>query len=467
MKRMFSKNYKTRLLSLILSMPCLFTTAQTLEEAVAATLRTNPKLSQGIQRIHTRTHEEGIAKASFYPSINLNGASGYEWTSSPTTRSGGPNTNDRLHRYESSITFRQEIYTGYSTRHDTKRAKATTLSEQYRYMTTASEIALSVARVYLGVLQFERALTLAQENLKLHRDISNNIFKRSKSGIQSTADLALISGRLANAEANVIASQNNLTEARLHFKYLTGVEAENLKKPTVKAGLIPQTVDDTIRLSVSQYPLLKSALEDNSAAMHEYTAYKGRYQPDVYFEAARSWNYNLNGIKGRDDDYTLMFHVRFNLFNGGGDHARVHASLSRFNESKDVYQQTLLQVREEASLAWEAQMQLKHQLPKLEKYVKYSVDTVKAYREQFSLGERSLLDVLNAEYERVQAALALNRAQTDRLEADYRLLHISGELLNALQQKLPETIDRKNASSNNTKTKRPSSKKTKSEKTHT
>ena len=412
--------------------------AQSLEEAVSTALMTNPRLHQAIQKVQTRLHEETVAKAGFLPTLNAQGGSGYEWSSNPTTRAGGPNSDDSLHRYESSISLRQVLFAGFSTRNDSKRSEAATRSEQFRLITTASEMALKVAQTYLGVIMAERALVLSEKNLKVHQDIYYNIFKRSESGIQSTADLSLVNGRLARAQSNTISAENNLQDARFQFMRLVGIPADALHEPVPDYQLIPDTIEQAVILSGKNYPLLKSALQDNNAAESEYEASKGRFYPEISFEATRSWNYNINGIIGRDDDYNLMFHARYNLFNGGADSARMKASLSRWNEAKDIYHLALLDTQEEARLSWEAHTQLKRQIPQLQKHVTFSLDTVSAYRRQFALGERSLLDVLNAENESLEAELAWNRAWAAQLDSCYRLLHITGQLLDAFRLTLPQ-----------------------------
>ncbi|MBO9481163.1 TolC family outer membrane protein [Salinisphaera sp. G21_0] len=411
--------------------------AQSLAEAVSTALMTSPELHLAMQKVQTRVDEESIAKSGFLPTLNVQGGSGYEWSSNQTTRAGGPDSDDRLHRYESSITFRQVLFAGFSTIHDSNRSEASTRSAQYRLITTASEMALKVTQTYLTLIMMERALAMSEQNLKVHQDIYYNIFKRSESGVQSIADLSLVSGRLARAQSNTIAAENNLQDARFQFVRLVGAPACFLLEPVPDMDLLPETMEQAVLLAGKNYPLLKSALQDNNAAESEYLASKGRFYPEISFEATRSWNYNMNGLIGRDDDYNLMFHARYNLFNGGADSGRMKASLSRWNEAKDIYHQALLDTQEEARLAWEAHAQLNRQLPQLQKHVTYSLDTVSAYRRQFAFGERALLDVLNAENESLEAELAWNRAWAAQLVACYRLLHITGRLLESLGLTLP------------------------------
>ncbi len=410
---------------------------QSLAEAVSTALMTSPELHLAMQKVQTRVHEQSIAKSGFLPTLHVQGGSGYEWTSNPATRAGGPDSDDRLHRYESSIALRQVLFAGFSTIHDSNRSEASTRSAQYRLITTASEMALKVTQTYLTVIMMERALAMSEQNLKIHQDIYYNIFKRSESGVQSTADLSLVSGRLARAQSNTIAADNNLQDARCQFARLVGVPTSTLHEPVPDFDRLPDTMKQAVLLAGKNYPLLKSALQDNNAAESEYMASKGRFYPEISFEATRSWHYNRNGVIGRDDDYSLMFHARYNLFNGGADSGRIKASLSRWNEAKDIYHQALLDTQQEARLAWEAHTQLNRQIPQLQKHVAYSQDMVSAYRRQFAFGERSLLDVLNAENESLEAELAWNRAWAAQLDAFYRLLHITGRLLESLKLTLP------------------------------
>lgn len=413
------------------------THGKNLEEVVSVALITNPKMLQAFHKVQERKHDETVAKSSYFPTLDLHAGVGHERTDSPATRSGGPSTDEYLRRREASVVLRQMIFEGFSTLNNDRRTKAATHSEQYRLLSIASEIALDVTRSFLTILMQQKALKMAHQNLDAHEEIYYSIFKRSEHGVQSVADLSQIRGRLAVAHANVIAAQNNLNDARIQFLKLVGIQPDNLIAPDPDISLIPETLDDTLRLATRDYPLLQSATLDQKAADHEYEASKGRFYPELSIEAARSWNYNLNGIKGRDDDYAIMLHARYNLFSGGRDTGQMKAALTRREEAGDIYSQARLQVQEEVRLSWEARQQLKRQLPKLEEHFEAINMTVKAYRRQFILGERTLVDVLNAENEKLEANMAWNRALTHELEAKYRLLHITGRLLDSLKFTLP------------------------------
>ncbi len=410
---------------------------QNLEEVVSVALISHPKLQQAFHKVQERQHDETVAKSGYLPTLNLHAGIGHERTDSPATRSGGPSTDEYLRRREASVVLRQMLFEGFATLNNDRRTKAATHSEQYRLLNIASEMALDVTRSYLTILMQQKALDMARQNLDAHEEIYYSIFKRSEQGVQSTADLSQIRGRLARAQSNVIAAENNLNDARIQFLKLVGVQPEDLTEPEPDIGLIPETLNDTLRVASNDYPLLQSATLDQEAATHEYEASKGGFYPELSIEASRSWNYNLNGIKGRDDDYAIMLHARYNLFNGGRDTGQMKAALSRRDEAGDIYSQARLQVQEEARLSWEARQQLRRQLPKLEEHFEAINVTVKAYRRQFILGERTLLDVLNAENEKLEANLAWNRATTHELEAKYRLLHITGRLLDSLKFALP------------------------------
>ena len=433
---------RTRLLADVMTLCVFAITTQTaygqsLEEAVSTALLQYPKLNQSIHRVQARQHEETVARSGYFPTLNLQGAIGHERSNSPTTRAGGPASEEHLQRSESSIVLRQVIFEGFITVHDDRRTKAATLSEQYQLLNVASETTLEVTRSYLTYIMRENVLALARRNLDAHEEIYYNIFKRSESGVQSIADLSQIKGRLARAQSNVIATENNLKDARIHFLKLVGQLPENLSEPLSDKKFLPISVEQALDRSKNNYPLLLSSRFANEAAENEYNGSKGSYFPELSIEAAQSWNHNLNGVKGRDDDFTIMFHARYNLLNGGRDSGRRQASMSRWQESVDIYHHVLLETEEEVRLSWEARNQLDKQLPKLREHLEASKDTVKGYRRQFILEDRTLLDVLNAENEQLEAGIAWNRAQTSRLEADYRLLHITGQLLDTFKLTLP------------------------------
>ena len=411
--------------------------SQTLEEAVSVSLATHPKVQHVIKRVQTKKFNQKIARSGHLPTLDIMAGTGVQDLNNPTTRTEAPNTGKHLHRREASLVLRQVIFAGYATVYDVKKTAAETLSEQYRLLTTASEMAMEVIRAYLSVLQHEDTLKLARQNLDAHRDIHRIVIKRAEKGVQSVADLSQIKGRLARSESNLLAVEHNLNDARIHFFKLVGTEAHSLIRPEPSVALIPATLPEALTLASGHYPLLQSAQMDKKAALNDYEGSKSHFYPELSLEASRTWNDNLNGIKGRSDDLSVMFRVRYNLFHGGRDHARAGAALSRQEETEQVYQQALLQVKEETRLSWEAREKLQQQTPQLYDHLRFSKDTVNAYRRQFMLGDRILLDVLNAENETLNAALALYKARTNLIESEYRLLHISGNLLDALKFSLP------------------------------
>jgi adhesin transport system outer membrane protein len=143
------------------------------------------------------------------------------------------------------------------------------------------------------------------------------------------------------------------------------------------------------------------------------------------------------GNLGDIDSGKIMLRVRYNLSNGGADIAQKRATASQITEAKDVKLNASRQVQEGLGLAWNAREALLKQKDFMQQHVQASYDTVMAYRKQFLLGTRSLLDVLNTENELFEARQNAVNTDYDELYSEYRILNATGGLLDSVSFKAP------------------------------
>jgi len=143
-------------------------------------------------------------------------------------------------------------------------------------------------------------------------------------------------------------------------------------------------------------------------------------------------NNDIDGTEGHADDLSAMVRMRFNLFRGGSDAARKRETAYNINEARDVRDRSLRQLEESIRLAWAAYETTGAQLPLLERQVEAARATRNAYEQQFNIGQRTLLDLLNSENEVLQARQSVVDARADHLLAQFRLLEAMGSLVDYL-----------------------------------
>ncbi|WP_458734640.1 TolC family outer membrane protein [Zobellella taiwanensis] len=406
--------------------------AQTLEEAVTEALMTHPRVKEAFHLYQSRQYDQDAAFAGYLPRLDAGAGIGYEDTDSPGTRSN-PAADDSLTRRELGLSLRQMLFDGFKTSSNVGRTGAEADAQRYSLLATAENVALSVAEAYLNLLRYSEVVELSRLNLETHEQIRSDIQKRTDSGLGSSADYTQIQGRVARAYANMTSAENNLRDAQSRFMSLVNREPEELRQPRPDANYMPATLDDALVKAGESHPTLLMAAHDVEAARYQYEGAKSGFYPTLAIEVDQNWNDNIDGVEGRNEDLTAMLRMRYNLFNGGADVAASKSASALEMQAKDIKMNAHRQVSEGTRLAWSAYETLGRQKEFLRKHVESSYQTVEAYKKQFTLGDRTLLDVLNTENELFEARRSYIEAEHDHLLAEYRIMNATGQLLEALR----------------------------------
>ena len=292
-------------------------------------------------------------------------------------------------------------------------------------------------------------LTLAQKNLDSHKDIYEQIKERTDSGLGSIADLSQISGRLARANANVASAKNNLQDAKAKYMRIVEKSPTALVLPVPDADMLPADLKEGLATAAKNHPILKSSENDINAAKKERSTTQSNYFPKLSLELSGNWNNDTSGedgyspianqnVNGHNNDLIAMVRVKYNLFSGGKDLAREKEAAYKINEAKEVQQNANRQVVEGVSLAWNAFEMLAPQKQYIREHVVAAKKTQVAYYQQFNLGQRTLLDLLDTENELFQARRDYLQTEYDEIIARYRVLNATGRLLESLRVTRPD-----------------------------
>ncbi|NOQ94442.1 MAG: TolC family outer membrane protein [Methylophaga sp.] len=410
-----------------------------LEEAVGTTIKTNPDVLAAGNERNAVSKEIAQARAGYLPTIDLAIGTGYESTDSPTTRTPTSHGNIHKNRDEASLNLRQMLFDGMQTKNEVLRHTARTNSRAYSVFGAAENTGLEAVEAYLNVLRRQRLVELTSTNLEAHERTHDQIRLRSERGVGRKADMDQSQGRVALAKANQIAEQSNLRDAETNYLRVVGEVAESLSDPASPRSSIPETLDEAISLAIENHPTLKSANADIDSANAQHDTAAAVFYPRVDFELGTTANNDLDGIDGHNNDVTAMFRLRYNLLNGGKDKARREETAYLINQASEIRNNTYRQVEQSVRLSWNALETVNNQMGFFQLHVDSSENSRNAYQQQFSLGQRTLLDLLDSENEVFVARQALVNAEYDQLFALYRVLNSTGSLLQTLQVALPET----------------------------
>jgi adhesin transport system outer membrane protein len=421
----------------------LLSNAQSLEQAVAYSLDTDPYIRVAYTQFKVSEKLVEQAEAGYFPTIDLTAGIGYENTDSPSTRSSGTD-NENLVRRELGVSFKQNLFSGFLTSSEVSRSSYSSTAEQWRLYSKAEDLALEVSKVYVALIEAKKLVGLSEKNLASHQKIYEQIKSRTESGFGSSAELSQINGRLANAHSNLIAARNNYLDREVSFFRVIAQRPNNLVVPYPDSSLLPENKNEGLITALANNTVIKAAANDINAANYQYKSAKSTYYPKVSLVISANFDDNLDGIdsdsfgaNGESNGALAMVRFSYNIFSGGKDKAYAKETAYKVNEAKDLNRSAYRQVEESFMLSWNAFEQLNLQKKYIKIHVEAARNTQLDYLQQFRIGQRSLLDLLDTENELYQSRIDFLGAETSEIIARYRILHSMGLLLDSLKVTRP------------------------------
>lgn len=410
---------------------CSTAQGETLQDAVKYMIETHPDVRTVVYNRLARDQEVKQARAGYFPELGFSAGAGFQEFNEPVDQELDP--------WEFRLSLRQNVFRGLQDVNEADRQQARVRSEAYVIQSTADNTALEATKVYLEVLRKQAFLDLANEDLKIHQRITDQIRLRSESGVDRMADMNQVVSRLALAEANVVAAETNLLDAQTNYLKVIGHLPEDLVKPEVPADLLPPSLEEAQQIALRQHPTLKQAEEDLTARKAQDNVAQAPYMPIVDIEIDKVWSEDLDyGLNTDEENLIGMVRVRYNLFRGWKDSARKAETAYLISEAREIRNHTHRQVIESIRLSWMAYKSSMNRNQILQKRLESSMETSQSYSKQWDIGKRTLLDVLDSEAERIDANKELIDSQFDGLFAQYRLLNGMGSLVHSLDLKWPE-----------------------------
>nr|WP_243694218.1 TolC family outer membrane protein [Vibrio viridaestus] len=409
--------------------------SQTLEQAIALTLSSNPELKSSFNQYQSRLHDIDSAKGSYLPSVDLDAGIGYEGLD-PASSNSKEATD--MTRKEATVSLSQLIWDGSSTINNIHRTQSEAEADRYQLLADASDKALSVAKVYLDAYEAKEVLDLSQDNLAIHKKIYSDIKRKAELGLGSTADVSQVEARIAKAEANLLAAQNNYFDTLTQFEQLVGEPPQDLIYPEIDMSQMPQDLDQATNIAFTTHPTIKVSQMDVTAAKFQYKQAKAPNMPTFSIDASHSIRNDAGGYEGESSETTAMLRMKYNLYSGGSDQANIKSFAYKLNQAKDLREKAFRDVKEGLTLSWHSLEFTKKQMEFLSKHVDTVSETVVAYQKQYQIGQRTLLDLLNSQNELFEARKDYLDAKYTQQYAKYRVYNAIGDLLKTLRVEIPE-----------------------------
>lgn len=408
--------------------------ATTVQESIQAALSTNPEV--GVVAADREAIEQELrqARAEYLPSIDVRGAAGPEYTDSPVTRNrDNEGDTETLLRLESQLTLTQMLFDGFATQSEVQRQIARMDSASYRVQEAAEFIALDAVEAHLDVLRNQALVELARENLEQHRRILGQVRQLEDQGAGSIGDVRQTESRLAEAQSSLAVAQGNLRDAEAFYLAVVGSQPVDLEEGTAPVFALPESPDASAAAASVASPTVQLANADIDVAQAELRGARAGYYPNLDLELGAAAGDNLDGLEGRDVNAQALLVLRYNLFRGGGDVAREREAFLRVKEARENLRVAQREAEQEARVAYHALTTARARLEALSAGVDAQRSTRDIYAQQFDLGQRGLLDLLDAENELfIDRSNLVTATFTERF-AVYRVLAVIGSMLDTLE----------------------------------
>lgn len=397
------------------------TSRMTLEGAIIKSLSYDP----AIAKIRAdSTEASGYAKevkSDLMPQLFLEGHGG--WAQRDRSSDGVAIGGDDLFSREIRMVFEQLLWDNKFHWYRWKDSKERLAGKELLDKAQREITALGTTQVYLDLLRDRKQVGLAIKNLEVHKKI-RGLAKERAQAAGNAADVSLSSARYDLALALVRERQLALRQSEVRFTRYVGH-----RPPSTMVMPKPPRVGSRDEIDPMGNFHYQAALRQKAAAKLARKAVKSRYSPRIMFRGGGGLGEDVLGIRGRDNEASALVVVQWDLIDSGRRKGLTTQALADIDRQEAIINETLVLLSQDIGARWEDYSTLLERMGIIRSYSTEITKTVKLYEEQFELGTRPLLSVLDIQQEEIQSTIRLTDQERDFAMSAYRLLSFGGRLI--------------------------------------
>jgi adhesin transport system outer membrane protein len=399
-----------------------------LVQAVKKAVNTNPDVQAKWTGFMAADSQRDIAKAGFLPQIDLSASAGAENRTTPTVASTNYATSS------GRLTVNQILFDGFFTFNEVRRLGAATQTRYYELAEVAETVALDTVKAYADVVRFRELVDLATQNYVEHAQSTALVEERVKGGVGRRVDAEQASGRQALAESNLLTELTNLHAASARYLRVVGEKPPEslpaLPDP-FRMGVLPASTEALMRDGIQNSPALLAAVQNARAGQLATQTANYAFMPRVDAQGYLTRG-NNNAVAGDNQAQGAALALNYNLFKGGADVANKQLTHSNAEQALDLQNKACRDVRQVLSLAYSDVRSLDEKLGYEDRHRLATEKTREAFRQQFEIGQRTLMDLLDTQNEYFESARSYTNARHDQATAQARTLAAMGQLVSAM-----------------------------------
>ena len=422
--------------------------AETLQSALAKAYESNPQLNA--QRAIVRQNDEGVSQAlsGYRPSLSATASVAEQFTNTtevlPPIPPGLPNgVSFSVKGYTTptalGLNGSQTLFNGQRTANTVRKAESQVSAARETLRMMEESVLLTAATAYMDMSRDTANLEVQQNNIRVLQRTLKDTQNRYTAGQVTSTDVAQSEAQLAAGEANLHAAESTLMTTRANYRRIIGVEPTNLAPASAVDRLSPSTLNSAIAVGLAENPTIIAALYGVDVAQLQVKIAEGALWPTLALQGSvQQQNYPTilqpNLFLG-----TVMLNLSVPIYQGGAEYSAIRLDKETVGQQRLNADQVRDQTRANIVQAWGQLEAAKAQIEAAIRQNDAAERALTGVRNEAQAGQRTTLDVLNAEQALVNARVALIVAQHDRIVASYSLLSAVGRL-SAEELHLPVTI---------------------------
>lgn len=412
---------------------CSQAAADTLEWALVQAYQNNPSLNA--QRAALRVIDENVPQAlsGYRPKVSVTALGGYNYENATQQfpRAVIPTAVNFTNQFISrsvGLSGTQTLFNGFQTANRTRQAESQVDGARETLRVTELQVLLDAATAYMNLLRDGAILELNQSNVQVLTEQLTQTRYQFNVGEVTRTDIAQAGSRLAAGRSALLGAQSNYVTSQANYRRVIGVNPGKLAPATPVDRLSPNTLPKAIVQGEAQSPSVLAATYGVDVAELGVKISEGALYPNLTITASGSYGVDPAFELVRETQASVIGQLTVPIYQGGGEYSAIRQSKETLGQQRLTLDITRDQARATVVQSWGQLDAAKAQIESTTAQVNSAEIALTGVREEARVGQRTTLDVLNAQQELVNARVALVTAQHDRVVTSYSLLAAVGGL---------------------------------------
>ncbi|GJD70595.1 TolC family outer membrane protein [Methylobacterium gnaphalii] len=399
--------------------------AETLESALSRAYAANPALNSERARLRSVDETVSQAQAGYRPTVSIDADIGLTRTQGQvsgqrldqTTRPGG-----------AGLTINQTLFNGFRTDSQTRQAESNVLSNREGIRLTEMTTLFNAAQAYMQVLSATANLELQRNNVEVLEEQLRQTRDRFNVGEVTRTDVAQAEARLSGARSSVSGAESQLRSAIGIYRQNIGVEPRQLAPGRPLDRFVPRSLQEAIDIGLREHPQILASLHAVDAAELQVKVAESQLSPTAAIQGSVQQRYDSQFPGDNFAAASIVGRLSIPIYQGGSEYSQIRQAKELVGQARLIAERDRDSVRSVIVQAWGRLEAAKAQVLASQAQVQANEVALNGVREEARVGQRTTLDVLNAQQELLSSRVNLILAQRDRVIFSYDVVQAIGRL---------------------------------------